>query len=242
MNTSLNVGPSDQGARGYKFTGVDHRDLGRWGDHRFNAFYSNHESWNWQFSKRFYEVDAGGNVIQNPAAITNTESGRNVMPAVWMTAFPESLIGGIPWPATGLVHPNGKRYRLLPQVYPGAVPATANNPLGISGAINPATGQISAGYIKDDTNEESYGFSVFSSWWKGRIDMMAGFRFETADTVRLTTGVAKGPSVTTAPPSVSSWTRPSRAYAVTPTMRRMQKSPSVPTPTFSIASFRSAKA
>ena len=193
MNTSLNVGPSDQGARGYKFTGVYHRDLGRWGDHRFNAFYSNQESWNWQFSKRFYEVDASGNVIQNPAAITNTESGRNVMPAVWMLAFPESLIGGIPWPATELVHPNGKRYRLLPQVYPGAVPATANNPLGISGAINPATGQISASYIKDDTNEKSSGFSVFSSWWKGRIDTMAGFRFETADTVRLTTGVAKGP-------------------------------------------------
>ena len=39
--------------------------------------------------------------------------------------------------------------------------------------INPATGQITSNYIKDDTNEESTGFSVFSSWWKGRIDTMA---------------------------------------------------------------------
>ena len=193
MNTSLNVGPSDQGARGYKGTVVYHRDLGRWGDHRFNGFYSMQESWTWQNSMRFYEVDANGKVIQNLANITNTESGRNVMPAVWMPAFNETLIGGIPWPATELTHPNGKRYRLEPQVYPGAVPATAGNPMGISGAINPATGQITSNYIKDDTNEESYGFSVFSSWWKGRIDTMAGFRFETADTVRVTTGVTKGP-------------------------------------------------
>lgn len=193
MNTSLNVGPSSQGTRGYKFTGVFHRDLGRWGDHRFNGFYSNQESWNSQYSMRFYELDASGNVIQNPANITNTESGRNVMPAVWMPVFAETLIGGIGWPSTELTHPNGKRYRLFPMIYEGAVPKTANNPLGISGAVNAATGQISGNYVKDDTNEESYGFSLFSSWWKGRIDTMAGFRFETADTVRLTTNVAKGP-------------------------------------------------
>ena len=193
MNTSLNVGPSAQGARGYKFTGVYHRDLGRWGDHRLNGFFSNQESWAWQNSMRFYEVDASGKVIQNLANITNTESGRNVMPAVWMPAFNETLIGGIPWPATELVHPNGKRYVLQPQVYPGAVPITVNNPLGISGAINPATGQITSNYVREDTTEKSFGFSAFSSWWKGRIDTMAGFRFETADTIRLTTGVAKGP-------------------------------------------------
>ncbi len=193
MNTSLNVGPSDQGARGYKVTAVAHRDLGRWGDHRFNAFHSEQQSWTWQFSTRFYEVDASGNVIQNLANITNTESGRNVMPAVWMPVFAETLIGGIGWPATELVHPNGKRYRLQPQVYERAVPATAGNPLGISGAVNAATGQVSANYIKDDTNERSTGFSLFSSWWNGRIDTMGGFRFERADTIRLTTGVAKGP-------------------------------------------------
>ena len=193
MNTSLNVGPSDQGARGYKFTGVYHRDLGRWGDHRLNAFYSVQESWTWQHSQRFYELDASGNVIQNAANLTNTETGRTVMPAVWMPALAETLIGNIAWPSTELLHPNGKRYRLLPQVYERAVPATAGNPLGVSGAINPATGQITASFIKDDTHEESYGFSVFSSWWRGRLDTMAGFRFETADTIRLTTGVAKGP-------------------------------------------------
>lgn len=193
MNTSLNVGPSTQGTRGYKFTGVFHRDLGRWGDHRFNAFYSSQESWVSQFSMRFYEVDASGKVIQSLANITNAESGRNVMPAVWMPAFPESLIGGIRWPATDLIHPNSKKYVLRNQIYEGAVPATAGNPLGLSGAINPATGQTTANYIKDDTNEESLGFSTFSSWWKGRIDTMAGFRFETADTVRISTGVARPP-------------------------------------------------
>ncbi len=193
MNTSLNVGPSAQGTRGYKFTAVARRDLGRWGDHRMNAFFSDQESWSSQFSTRFYEVDAAGNVIQNLANLTNAESGRIVMPAVWMPVFPEALIGGISWPSTEITHPNGKRYLLRSQIYERAVPPTAGNPLGLSGPINAATGQTSANYIKDDTNETSTGFSLFSSWWKGRIDSMAGFRFETADTVRLTTGVAKGP-------------------------------------------------
>jgi outer membrane receptor protein involved in Fe transport len=193
MNTTLNVGPSSQGTRGYKFTGVYHRDLGRWGDHRLNAFYSKQESWNSQYSRRFYEVDANGNIIQNLANITNSESGRNVMPAIWIPAFPESLVGNIKWPATEVMHPNGKRYKLANMVYEGAVTPTANNPLGLSGPINPATGQTSANYVKDDTDEESVGFSAFSSWWGGRVDTMAGFRFETADTRRTTTGVARGP-------------------------------------------------
>lgn len=193
MNTSLNVGPSSQGTRGYKITAVAHRDFGRGGDHRLNAFFSEQESWTSQFSTRFYELDAGGRVIQNLANLTNTDSGRNIMPAVWMPVFPETLIGGIGWPSTEITHPNGRRYRLQQQVYEHAVPATAGNPLGISGAVAAGTGQITANYIKDDTSERSTGFSLFSAWWKGRIDTMAGFRFETADTVRLTTNVAKGP-------------------------------------------------
>lgn len=193
-NTTMNPLPFWTGARGYKLTAVYRKDLGRWGDHRLNIFNSYQESWTIQVPKRFYEVDSSGNVIQNLANIANAESGRSSMPAVWVPAFSETLIGGISWPSEQLVHPNGRTYRLLPQVYPGAVSPTERNPLGLSGPINANTGisTVTQNY-HDDTREKSLGFSLFSSFWKGRIDAMAGFRFETADTVRVTTGVARGP-------------------------------------------------
>lgn len=195
FNTSMNATPLWTGARGYKLTGVYRRDLGRWGDHRLTAFYSNQESWNIQVPMRFYELDASGNPVQNRAALTNADAGRTLMPAVWMPAFTESLVSGIPWPSNYLVHPvNGRSYRFLPQVYAGAVTPTAGNPLGLSGPINASTGRSTVnGNFWDDTNEEGVGISSFSSFWGGRIDTMAGFRFETADTVRVNTGEARGP-------------------------------------------------
>ena len=194
LNSSITPAQTWTGARGYKFTAAAHRDLGRWGDHRLNAFYSDQHSWTIGNQTRFYEVNASGEVIQNLANITNADAGRNLMPASWMAAFPESMIGGIEWPSDILVHPNGKTYRLLPQRYADAVPATPGNPRGLSGPIDAATGQPSGTtYFIDDTNEKSHGFSLASSFWRGRIDTMAGFRFETADTVRVTTGVQRGP-------------------------------------------------
>ena len=216
MNTTLNVGPSTQVARGAKFTAAHHRDLGRWGDHWLSAFYTTQQMANSQYSERFYEVDADGHVIQNLANLTNAESGRNTMPAVWMPAFPTTLIGGIGWPASELVHPNGKRYRLQQQVYPGAVPATAGNPLGLSGPINAVTGQTASSFIRDLTREHSTGFSTFSSFWGGRIDAMAGFRFETADLTREMLGITRGPidyNSTTLGVVVDTPVRGLRAYA-----------------------------
>lgn len=193
MNTSLNVGPSYQVARGFKFTGVYHKDLGRWGDHWFNTFHSRQEQRSGQYSERFYETDANGAVIQNAANIANTESGRTVMPATWMEVFPTSLIGGLHYPGNRLVHPNGKTYRLQQQVYEGAVPSTPGNPLGLSGPVNAATGQTTTSYLKDVTRENSTGVSALSSFWRGRIDTMAGFRFESANLVSLVTNEVRGP-------------------------------------------------
>ena len=195
-----NVGPFWTGARAYKLTAVGHRDLGRWGDHKLSGFYTYLESWSNRQEFRYYEVDAAGNTVQNLANITNADSGRTLMPAAWLPAFSPAFFGGISYPATDIIHPNnGKRYRLHPMVYAGAVPKTAANPFGMSGPINTTSATLPIGapsstiYTLDDTTEKSTGFSLSSSWWKGRIDTMAGFRFETADTVRVTTLVAKGP-------------------------------------------------
>jgi len=191
--TALNPGPFWTGGRGYKFTAVGRRDLGRWGEHTLSGFYNYLESWVNRQEMRFYEVDSSGNVIQNLANIINADSGRNLIPAMWMPAFPESMYGGVRYPANEVVHANGKRYRLQPMVYADGVPRTAANPMGLTGPINAQGVPTSTIYTLDDTTEDSFGFSLSSSFWKGRIDTMAGFRFETADTVRMTTRVARGP-------------------------------------------------
>ncbi|MBI4626583.1 MAG: TonB-dependent receptor [Verrucomicrobia bacterium] len=194
----LNSGPFWTGARGYRATAVGKRNLGRWGEHTLSGFLSYLESWNNRQEHRFYELDGSGRVIQDLANITNADSGRNLMPAVWMPAFTPTLVAGARWPANEVLHPNGKRYHRLPVAYAGAVPRTAANPMGISGPINTTStalpiGSPTSSYTLDDTLEESFGFSLNSSYWRGRIDTMVGMRFESAETVRVSTGAAKGP-------------------------------------------------
>jgi outer membrane receptor protein involved in Fe transport len=194
FTTSMNATPFHTGARGYRAALAYQKNLGRWGRHQASAFFQDMQSWVNQEPWRFYEADAAGRVIQNPAQINTTESGRITLPAVWMPIFPKEVIGGQQWPFTSLVHPNGKTYVYQPQVYAGAVPPTAANPLGLSGPINAATGQSTiTGYYHDDTNERSHGFSLFSEWWKGRIDTMAGYRAEEASAFRTNTGLRRGP-------------------------------------------------
>lgn len=195
-NESLNYVPYWTGARGWRSTLAYKRNLGRWGMHQGNVFAQDMTSWVAQRTGRFYEVDAEGTIVQNPALVGNTESGRITMPAAWIEAFPTSVIGGLDWFANVLDNPNGKRYRLDYQVYPNAVPGTPGNPLGLSGPTDPVTGQstVSAStFTLQETREKSAGASLFSEWWKGRIDTMIGFRTEEANTVDFRSGERRGP-------------------------------------------------
>ncbi|MBI5689593.1 MAG: TonB-dependent receptor plug domain-containing protein [Verrucomicrobia bacterium] len=194
MSQSMTATPFWTGARGYRAALAYQKDLKSWGRHQFSAFYQDMESWVNQEPWRFYEADANGTVIQNLANITNAESGRTTMPAVWMRLFPEQVIGGKKWPFTRVLHPNGKTYVYQPQIYSGAVPPTKNNPLGLSGAISATTGEsTNTTYYHDDTRETSYGLALFSEWWKGRLDTMVGYRSEEAEAFRVNTGLRRGP-------------------------------------------------
>jgi outer membrane receptor protein involved in Fe transport len=195
FNTSLIATPFFTGARGYRAAVAYQKNLGKWfGRHSANVFRQDMESWSNQYTARFYETDASGNIIQNLANITNAESGRNVMPAVWVPIYPETIIGGQDWPVDTIKHPNGKIYKFAPQVYSNAVPATAGNPMGMSGGANATTGNPNnTSYIMDDTNEKSWGASLFSEWWRGRIDTMAGIRREEATGIRKALGLKRGP-------------------------------------------------
>lgn len=194
MNQSLTSAPLFTGARGYRASLAYQKDLRRWGRHQANVFRQDMESWSNSEQWRFYETDASGKVVQDRANITNTDSGRIVMPSVWMPIFPSQLIGGKDWPFKDVLFPNAKTYRYEPQIYSGAVPKTAGNPLGLSGPISPTTGQsTNTGFALDDTRETSHGISLFSEWWRGRLDTMVGYRAEEATTVRVNTGVIRGP-------------------------------------------------
>ena len=188
-NTSPTATPNTLAADGYKLTGVWHHNFGRWGDHWLNAFIAQQNSGTTTYQWRYFETDASGKTIQG--SLTSTNSGQVIMPAAWIPAFPETLFGQS-WPADTVVHPNGKTYKFAPLVYPGAVPPTAGNPLGLSGPI-PAAGGRPSGYSHQDTHERTKAFSLSSEFWGGRINTMAGFRFESADTVDTSTGLAVAP-------------------------------------------------
>ncbi|MES2691956.1 MAG: TonB-dependent receptor plug domain-containing protein [Verrucomicrobiota bacterium] len=202
MNTSMNATPYWTGARGYRAALAYQTDLKRWGRHQLSLFRQDMQSWTNQQPWRFYEVDATGDIIQNRAQIANAESGRNVMPATWIPAFPTSILGGKDWRVQTVQHPNGRIYKFAPQIYSEAVAKTDRNPMGLSGPLaagdNPAgtvlAGQSTVtGYFHDDIRESSYGVSAFSEWWKGRVDTMVGYRLEEASTFRNNTGVQRGP-------------------------------------------------
>lgn len=193
LNTAMNAAPFWTGARGYRAALAYQKNLGKWfGRHQASAFYQDMDSWVNTQPWRFYETDGSGNFIQNLANITNADSGRIAMPAVWMPAFPSQVIGGGEWPFTSFVHPNGKTYRYTSAFYADAVPRTPGNPMGLSGPVN-AAGVTTAGGTLDDTREASMGFSLFSEWWGGRLDTMAGYRSEEASTFRVNTGLKRGP-------------------------------------------------
>jgi outer membrane receptor protein involved in Fe transport len=195
FNTSVVATPFFTGARGYRGAIAYQKDLGkRFGRHQASLFRQDMESWSNQYTARFYETDANGTIIQNLANITNAESGRTVMPTVWVPMFPETILGGQDWPTNTIKHPNGRTYAFAPQIYSGAVKPTAGNPMGMSGAVNATTGNPgNTSYIMDDTNEKSWGASLFSEWWGGRIDTMAGIRREEATGLRKATGIKRGP-------------------------------------------------
>jgi hypothetical protein len=195
LNTSVVGTPFFTGARGYRAAVAYQKDLGKWfGRHQANVFRQDMQSWSNQYTVRFYEVDANGKIIQNLAQITNAESGRNVMPAAWVRMMPDTILGGQDWRVDTIKHPNGRTYKLAPQVYAGAVAPTAGNPMGMSGGANATTGNPSnTSYIMDDTDEKSWGASLFSEWWRGKIDTMAGIRREEATGLRKALGQSRGP-------------------------------------------------
>ena len=194
-NVGIQSFPYITGAQGLRVTGVAKLDLGRFfGDHRLSGFYSSQRNWTVIRFARFYEIDAAGNWVTNPALITNADSGRNQMPAEWRPIFSGRLPYGLSdWPTEYIAHPNGKMYRFGTGAYPGAVARTPNNPFGVSGPLTAEGRPNQSTYQIDETREDGFGSSLASKFWRGKIDVLLSYRRETAEQERLTTNELKGP-------------------------------------------------
>jgi outer membrane receptor for ferric coprogen and ferric-rhodotorulic acid len=194
-NTAIQSYPYITGAQGLRITGVGKLDLGKWlGDHRLSGFYSDQRNWTVIRFARFYEIDAAGNWVTNPAQITNADSGRTQMPSEWRPIFSGSLPYSLSdWPQEYIAHPNGKMYKFGTSAYPGAVPPTPNNPFGVSGPLTAEGRPNQSSYQIDETRENGFGSSLASKFWKNRIDVLLSYRRETAEQERLTTNELKGP-------------------------------------------------
>lgn len=206
---SLNTWPSQtnaaasgdfgQGSRGYRATAVYRLDTDKWGHHTFSLF--KQDTWSTTLSdpKAFFRSDQNGNIIQDLSKITDANSGRTPIGTapnnnLWQPIFPSRTIFGKDWPLGTVLNPfDGNYYSWAPFSIRGAVPATAGNPLGLSGPVSATTGRSTGGYSNDRTIERSVGFSMFSSFWRDRVDVMLGRRQETASAYRDVTAESSGP-------------------------------------------------
>ena len=102
-----------------------------------------------------------------------------------MAPSPRSLISRLPpWRP-------GSWVETLPAA--GAVPATPNNPFGVSGPLTAEGRPNQSSYQIDETREDGFGSSLASKFWRGKIDVLLSYRRETAEKERLTTNELKGP-------------------------------------------------
>jgi hypothetical protein len=125
-----------------------------------------------QLGERWFEIDANGEFIRNPAALNNGLSGRTVMPNLWWTPASQGFTGPEIFRSrpADVLELNGRRYRrdsarnAFPQF------ATPENPLGFSNG--------SAG-INWTVRENDAAFAVLNTdWFDGRVDTLAGYRYD----------------------------------------------------------------
>ena len=130
-----------------------------------------------------YEIDAEGRAIVNPATALNTNAGRNLIPPVTY-----NLADGFDGPfrtnqRTFFV--DGRSYALTGQRVAGLLPPTAANPFGFS------PNNTSINDVR--TKEKAVFGSLFTTWWKERLDLFMGYRRDRFETWNYTQGSHLGP-------------------------------------------------
>ncbi len=131
----------------------------------------------------YYQADADGNIIVNPAQINNSNIGRTPMPTQWfaLTDGPIANFPGLTRDAEELVV-NGIRYVRDERVFVGVVDPTPSNPLGVRG-----TGSFWDQYGYTD----SYYAAFSTDWFDDRFSTLAGYRVNNVENKRYEIGDQK---------------------------------------------------
>lgn len=143
---------------------------GRWLKHQIVAGAERIYSDAFSFYQQFFQVDANGNHIVNPAlgVTTNTYNARVIIPNLWMPIDLNKLGGPVNLKTRRIVS-NGNTYVLGLMRLPNVVPPTPTNPFGASPSPNFNLTEI----------RQTAGFAaLFSSWFDGRFDTLVGYRLQ----------------------------------------------------------------
>jgi outer membrane receptor protein involved in Fe transport len=160
-------GPRIQG--NFKF------NLGRSSFHQLGIAFQQLDSSIENINQRFYEIDpATGDMIQDASRIAEEDAGRNAVPMIYRPVFSTGAYNAERWPVSTVVDENtGKLYRLANIMTPGWGAPTADNPLGLNGSRGPG-----AYYTVMETRESALLASLYSEWFRGKLDTMLGVREE----------------------------------------------------------------
>lgn len=135
-------------------------------------------------STQFYLVDAAGDFVVNRAQIAGDHAGRTLLPMQWFSVE-DSFDGMAAFPQYELLLPDGRRYRLAPQSIDGAVASTPTNPLGLNGNPQAVT--------DNHTTTSAHYAALFSNWFSGRFNTLAGIRWDRFRQERRAIGRVQGP-------------------------------------------------
>lgn len=119
--------------------------------------------------RTFFEVDANGNFVVNPAQINNAMGGRNAMPAEWVSVE-RGREGYVHVTDLEYTHSNGRKYRRDFNRYTLPSLVTPDNPEGWTGGP--------AGLANGESRTRGLFAALFTDWFKGKVDTMASIRID----------------------------------------------------------------
>lgn len=149
-------------------------DLPKWRFMKHEISFGTETRWNSsrQLAERWFEIDANGEFIRNPAALNNGTSGRTVMPNLWWAPRTQGFDGPELFRSrpADVLELNGRRYRRDSVRNTFSQFVTPENPLGFSNG--------SAG-INWTVRENDAAFGVLNTdWFDGRVDTLVGYRYD----------------------------------------------------------------
>jgi len=139
-------------------------------------------------SYSYYEVDAAGAFLVNRTQLNTANGGRTLMPNQWVDV--RSNLGGYVDAARPRTYTfAGRTYAWDYQKYPNPAFATRDNPLGFNGG--------SSGANQDHGRSAAAFAALFTSWFDGKVETLAGVRRDELKQVLYNTGVvAQGAGTT----------------------------------------------